>query len=259
VSVFRVIPTPGDKGSRARRVLLGRALAGPTESLLRDLARQYFQPGIASALSNPVTSLLQARHLIISSPSIRHLSDFIAICVIVVNANPQTSRQAVAFLADPVVQQFEFDEVELDYLMRSLFQRPPKVPSDVKTCGEIIARFCAASESCRHIFLEAVRPGHFGDESRDVLEAAARAIQAEGGAHFSDAALEEIGGFLNSQRRARRPAVATPTAEKMRQLETERRIGGFFARYRVYSVPVFVALTVAMLAALLLLAAARPK
>jgi hypothetical protein len=125
-------------------------------------------------------------------------------CVIVVYSNPQTSRQAIAFLADAAVQQFAFDDMERDCLVRLLLRRPPTVPHDVKTCGEIVARFCAASGSCRRILLENLRPG-FENESRGLLEAAARAVRAGGGAHFSDSELEEIGGFCRSQVRGRHP------------------------------------------------------
>jgi hypothetical protein len=156
---------------------------------------------------------MQLQHLITSTPALRYLSDFVAICVIFVYSNPQTSRQAIAFLSDPAVQHFEFDDVELDYLMRALFQRPPRLAPDVKTCGEVIAHFCGRAENCRNILLEAIRPGHFAEESRPVLSAAARAV-LDGGAGFSPAALVEIRDFVDSRPIGRPPVEATPTRER---------------------------------------------
>jgi hypothetical protein len=213
VSVFRVIPTARDKSTRSRKINLARGFANPDSSLVRELAEQYFQPRIAAALSNPLTSLMQLHHLVESTPALSHLSDFVAICVIFVYSNPKTCRQAIAFLADPVVQRFAFDDVELDYLMRALFQRPPTLPSDVKTCGEVIAHFCGSAENCRQIFLDELQPGHFEEESREVLTAAANAI-LESGAGFSPAAVAEVRNFVESKRAGRINAVEAPDSQK---------------------------------------------
>jgi hypothetical protein len=156
------------------------------------------------------------------------------------------------------VQRFEFDEPELDYLMRALFQRPPAFQADVKTCGEIIAHFCGMGENCRRILLEAIQPGHFAEESRPVLNAAARAI-LESGAGFAPAALSEIRDFMESRRMGRPASETTPTNERLRNADRRRRGESWIERYEDWKLPIFIVVIVLGLIVLMIVGVSAHK
>jgi hypothetical protein len=178
---------------------------------------------------------------ILSLPDLFTLSDFVAACIIFVYRNGQTSRQAIAFLDDAALRDFPFSPDESDILMRALLlDAPPRIAIDA--AAAVVARFCRADGQCRRVFLEFVR-GH--DTGGDFLKAACALIAREKIAKFTPAELRAIQNCAdqNGNVGPKEPGV-TPTAEKMRQMETQKAIERTFRSCRRHSVAVFIVSTI---------------
>jgi hypothetical protein len=254
-NVFKRYPVASEKQSQNRKTMLYRGESNPG-AIVRELAKQFFQPKVAENLSNSITSMMILNELI-RSPDVRghmqNLSDFVALCVAFVYIQP-AKRQAICFLKEIVTagrQYFQFDSDDKSFLLDAIIKTPPVIEKDVEDCGEIIEKICETSVVCIRKFLERIHPSEFTPAQKPILVAACKRLQNFANLSITQEEAFELARFAKGgvipSKKGEGVIEPTPTAGKVTRHEIGRKITNFFNACQRYQKIIWLILTIVVI------------
>ncbi|EAX97551.1 hypothetical protein TVAG_006820 [Trichomonas vaginalis G3] len=226
--------------------MLSRCIVNPNDTL-NKMASQIFIPTIAKQLNNPKTCASTIEALINEDFEVmQSYSDVVVICFSKIYQNIPTKHIAIILMKKLIQRKFEFSSLERRVIVEIFIKSPPT--RNMKESAAIIQNHCCESNSAALFIASIIQPMRFEEKQREFLREVCRTFLQSMPESISTYT-ENFKTFLSEKIEASGVPIygETPTQEKMREIEIEKKFEGFLDFNPCNNKLIFIIFTIVMI------------
>lgn len=249
---FQKLPT-NEKSSRWRKYNLYLASANPTEAVNR-ISKEFFTKETAKSLTDPIKCVPVIQKIMLSTPHMEDLSDFVAICFVFTYKYYQSQSQSIGLLKLCLQKNFKFENDELDLMNKAMIEDPPQKESDTKFCSQFIALTCKKSDYCADFLVKRYQEVKYSEKQANFLKEISKEISRDP-KNFNESQLQIINADLPiDQLSFKKNKNKNSLSEKnFRKAERSKKVDSIYSKFRNYQSIIFIILTIFILLLIILI------